>query len=113
MRASLRALVVATAVAFVPDIVVPGTRGIEVVTRLDLGPLADKVKLAYEVQKGDTLTAIARDRLGDEKRLPDWSQSWINCAAFVEPSGWIGPLLPRMPTSWPSTRAWPQTVSDP
>lgn len=71
MRASLRALVVATVVAFVPDIVVPGTRGIEVVTRLDLGPLADKVKLAYEVQKGDTLAAIARDRLGDEKRLPE------------------------------------------
>lgn len=71
MRSSLRAFVVATVVAFVPDIVVPGTRGIQVVTRLDLGPLADKVQVAYEVQKGDTLTAIARDRLGDEKRVPD------------------------------------------
>jgi hypothetical protein len=71
MRSSLRALVVATVVAFVPDIVVPGTRGIQVVTRLELGPLADKVQLAYEVQKGDTLAAIARDRLGDEKRLPE------------------------------------------
>ena len=57
--------------AALPDIVTPGTRSIQIVTRVDLGPLADKVRLAYQVKEGDTLSAIARDLLGSEKRVPD------------------------------------------
>ena len=45
--------------------------------------------------------------------VPDWQQAWMKCEALVAPAGSIGPLLPMMPTAWPSRAAWPHTVDTP
>ncbi|MCA8952258.1 MAG: LysM peptidoglycan-binding domain-containing protein, partial [Planctomycetes bacterium] len=54
-----------------PDIIPDGHRGVKVQTILDLGPLADSTCLQYEIEKGDTLEAIARTRLGSAERVGD------------------------------------------
>jgi len=51
-----------------PDILPEGMKGIAVETRVDAGALAGDYCLRYAVQSGDTLSAIARHRLGDEAR---------------------------------------------
>lgn len=71
MRA-LRALFVAVAIpSLLPDVVGFFEKDIKVTTRVDVAALADTMCVAYEVKAGDTLTGIARARLGDTRRVAD------------------------------------------
>ena len=72
MRRALRTLLVAAVLPLaVPDLIPRDRKGIKVTTRVDVAALADKVAVAHEVKAGDTLTSIARTRLGDGKRVDD------------------------------------------
>ncbi|MFN7591339.1 MAG: LysM peptidoglycan-binding domain-containing protein [Planctomycetota bacterium] len=72
MRRSLRALFVAVAIpSLLPDVVGSFEQHIKVTTRVDVAALADTMCVAHEVKAGDTLTGIARTRLGDARRVAD------------------------------------------
>lgn len=60
------------------DIVVPGTKKITVAVHVDLGAYRDRAALEHVVQEGDTLSALAREFLGDERRVSEvreWNPS--------------------------------------
>lgn len=72
MRRSLRALFVAVAIpSSLPDVVGFFEKHIKLTTRVDVAALADTMCVAHEVKAGDTLTGIARTRLGDARRVAD------------------------------------------
>ena len=51
-----------------PDLLPEGMKGVAVTTRVDAGAIAADHSFAYTVQTGDTLSAIAKAKLGDEAR---------------------------------------------
>lgn len=72
MRRSLCALFVAVAIpSSLPDVVGSFEKYIKVTTRVDVAALAETMCVAHEVKAGDTLTGIARTRLGDARRVAD------------------------------------------
>lgn len=72
MRRALRALFVAVAIPpLLPDVVGLFDKDIKVTTRVDVAALVDTVCVAHEVKAGDTLTGIARTRLGNAARVED------------------------------------------
>lgn len=68
MNRLLPRLCAAAALLCPPDILPEGKKGVLVEVRVDLGPLADRVCVACEVQKGDTLTSLAKQHLGSTAR---------------------------------------------
>lgn len=51
-----------------PDILPEGMKGVVVETRFEAGALANDYSLSYTVKAGDTLSSIAKSKLGDEAR---------------------------------------------
>lgn len=68
MNRLLPRLCAAAALLCPPDILPEGKKGVLVEVRVDLGPLADRVCVACEVQKGDTLSSLAKQHLGAAER---------------------------------------------
>ncbi len=88
------------ATVHVPDIIPAGSKGVRVESRLELGPLARLACLSHVVVQGETLGAIANQKLGSAER-------WKEIAALnpsLEPTKlrvgeelWlpaVGPLSP-------------------
>lgn len=99
MHRALRALLVALAIpSLLPDVIPPDRKGIRVTTRVDVAALADKVCVAHEVKAGETMTGIARTRLGDAKRVdevkarnPDVDPDKLKIGTVL----WLPPLDPK------------------
>lgn len=71
MNLSVRALTACVCLFVAPDILPDDAKGIKSSNRIELGVIADHVFVQYAVAKGDTLTSIARTRLGEASRTPD------------------------------------------
>ena len=54
-----------------PDIVPDGVKDVASETRVALGPWADSVHTAWQIEAGDTYTSIARKQLGDASRADE------------------------------------------
>ena len=54
-----------------PDIIPDGVKDVASETRLALGPWADGVHTAWQIEAGDTYAAIARKQLGDLRRADE------------------------------------------
>lgn len=75
------ALLVALALAFVfagagavparADVVIEGQKKVRRDSIVDFGPFADRAPRSYEVQPGDTVSALAEEHLGSVARQPD------------------------------------------
>lgn len=124
MRASIRSFLVASFLFVVPDVVPPDTKPIEVTTKLELGPLADTMRMHYEVQKGDTMTSIAKTRLGAAERTADLAAAnpgvdpdklavgqllWLPAKdpAVKGACLWVGMTPSRDPMPWVANKALP------
>lgn len=67
----MRALATALCLLIAPDILPENAKGIRSSNRLELGVLADHAFVQCVVEKGDTLTSIAKTRLGAATRTQD------------------------------------------
>lgn len=67
----VRALATALCLLVAPDILPENAKGIQSSNRIELAVLADHVFVQCVVEKGDTLTSIAKTRLGEAARTAD------------------------------------------
>jgi hypothetical protein len=71
MNLSVRALTACVCLFVAPDIVPDNVKGIKSSNRIELGVLADHVFVQHVVEKGETLTSIAKASLGEAGRTAE------------------------------------------